>query len=125
MKALPFLLVLFLLAPDRPPPDKKPVPDPPLPVLSGPSRFGDITQDGRAFRISGRTWSGSGVIEKDGVLSIQWTMRGQGVVGFGQYHFNADDDSITGVWSWTGGAEIEGLIHYEVLREGKFDVPGP
>src|ERR1051326_3248308 len=55
------VLVLFLLAPDRPPPKEPPEPDPPVPNLAGLSNWGQIEQLGKKVIVFGHShWTAEG-----------------------------------------------------------------
>lgn len=110
------LLLLALLAPDRPPPKAPPEPDPPVPNIAGISNWGTIEQEGRSFVILGHAvWSATGRIEPDGKIKITWLMNADGKEAPGEYRIR-DDGAIVGKWNYLENVPQSGLWMDDVLK---------
>lgn len=93
-----------------------------IPDLAGESRWGFITQKGRAISITGHDqWEASGEIRKDGKLFVTWILTGTERAGPALYTINPDG-SITGHWNYSDrvmidkDGVIQGLTQPDTLR---------
>ena len=103
---------------DAPPPKKEVR----LPDISGDSRWGFITQKGRAITITGHDqWEASGEIRADGKLLVTWIPTGTDRAGPGLYEIKANG-SIEGSWNYADrvstdkDGNLQGLTQPDTLR---------
>lgn len=113
--------------PDRP--DLSPKMPPPIPQISGPTRCGEIQQNGRVITIDGHAdwYALHGEIQPDGKLFVVWVSRCQlenGGVALSLYTIH-DNGRIVGHWNWANACRRDdsgnwqGLTMPDILRDAK------
>ena len=117
------IALLAIAKPERP--DPSPKRSQPIPQIAGPSRWGDISQDGKGkITIDGheRWYVERGEVRPDGTIIVIWIQRSDGAPAPGVYKLSADG-SITGRWGWGTDAKerkdgtFDGLTSPDTLRE--------
>lgn len=111
------LLLLTLLAPDRPPPKDAPVPDPPIPNVAGLCNWGQIEQDGRNVLVFGHPhWTASGKLDQSGaVMDLLWIENETGKPAPGRYKIEKNG-RIAGKWNYEEYVAKDGLWMDDVLK---------
>lgn len=101
--------VSFIAAP-APPPKKEEPQAPellPAPVVCLPEwcMWGQITQRGRHFVLSGEMWSATGIVMADSRVQVQW-VSSTGALACGVYTMSGGGGVFDGLWGYDGECEI-------------------